>query len=127
MNMGNEIVEKLIEAEAKRLAEKFESIAGETEMKERKQGLLDELKKFGDHLKEVFEVKTDSMGLLEIMEKGGVVFRKIVLQKEHMYTSPRPADILERLIHDNALYNKNLPAGDCRVTIIMEPMEPKKE
>ena len=126
--MGNEIVEKIIEAEAKRLAEKFESIAGEATVSERKQGLLDELKKFGDHLKDVMEVKTDSMGLLEVMEKGGIVFRKVVLQRDHNYTRPFATHILDRLVHDSELNQKPLPTGDLRVTIIMEPMgEPKKE
>ena len=52
---------------------------------------------------------------------------KIVLQKDHMWTTPCAYNILDRLVHDGQLSQKNLPTGDLRVTIIMEPMEPKKE
>ena len=126
--MGNEIVEKLIDAKVKELEKSFDKCLGPERVEEWKQHFLGELKSFGDNLKEVFEVKMDSMGLLQIIEKGGIVHRRMVLQKEHMLMSPRPADILERLTHDNVLYKGNLLTGDCRVTIIMEPMgEAKKE
>jgi len=118
---GEEIVEKVIDSSVKRLEKQIEARWGEEARANFKENIINELRREGEQLKEILKIHTpDGFRLLDLMNQGGMVFTKIVKQKEHGFYSPRARDLVQHL----ANYLPNEPAfKDARVTIIIEPIE----
>lgn len=122
---GEELVEKVIESSVKRLEKQIEERWGEEARAGFKEGLLNELRKEGEHLKEILRIQTpDGFRLLDLMNRGGVVFTKVVTDKEHGYVSGASTrDILCNHIQYQVPSEPRFKRA--RVTLIVEPIEGK--
>lgn len=116
-------VEELIN---KKKEEIIEEVKSETEGLHESNTAVEKLEKFAAELKMAIDMNPiGAKDLLEVIEKGGCVYQKVVDIFEDC-SSGRVSDVMEYIEKNSYPLSSQSLYGKQRVTLIIEPMEEQK-